>query len=592
MSFLQTLGGLTRRAGADRVSELAVYSWRRVVADARNWRQAIRTPVLEPYRRTASLKAYGLGALALLALAVVCIAYGFMFGLTAPYFLVLFVAPIAALCVVVVWALPDLRAAPTRAVESLFVISFIAQLLWPQYIALSLGSLPWITLQRLINLPLAGLLLICLSVSAPFRKELAQTCRKTKLVWILLAVFIFEQFVTLPLSKTLASSIQGVVLFQVNFTAMFVIATMVFRDARYVERFLGLLCAIAVPLYAVAMFESSRRNIVWAHHVPSFLLPHDPVIERVLTPSFRLYVNRYRAKAVFFTPNAFAEYISLLTPFLLHFALTPRKWPLRAAAAAMVPLTFYVVQLTDARIGIVGMLVSVLLYALLRSIMHWRRQPQSLLASTIVYAVPVVLCLAVVAIMSSHRMHNMVLGGGAQASSTEARNAQLQIALPKVFANPLGYGPGQCGVQMGAGVADGSDVTIDNYFIVIALDLGIPGIVGFYGMFITAIIWCVSYALSPRFVHRAEAAWLAPLGVCLAAFLVVKWAHGQDYNHEVYYSLLGMVVALVYKLRTSADGTADAAAPGALDPAAPSGAVAVARRRAGLPAAVSARWRN
>ena len=560
MSFFQTLGGIARPEATARSVRHLRSAWSRALGAAKRWllpRPA--SVILEPYRRTANLTTYLKGALATLALGLFCLVYGFFFGLSAPYFLVAFLAPIALIALLVIWALPDLRTAPTYGLELLFPTVLVTLLLWPDYVAVALPGLPWITLLRLVNFPLTGLLLVCLSVSTAFRAELAQTCRSTRPLWICVGGFAAIQFVTLGISHNIVGSAQAVVLTHVAYTTVLVVAALTLRNLRYVERFLGLLCVIAVPLCGIGIYEGAREHVLWAGHIPSFLRIEDPSVQRMLSPSIRMYIDKYRVKATFRSPLAFAEYLSLLTPFLLHFAFTQRNWLIRISAGAMVPLIFYVIRLTDARLGVVGMLVSVLLYGLLYSLIRWRKHPHDLFASAVVYAYPLMFCTAVGLIFASHRLHSMVLGDGAQAGSSQARDAQLAMALPKVWANPLGYGAGECGRAMGFGAND--FVTIDNYFIALILDHGVLGVLFWYGMFILAIFWSVKYSLSSKYAHRADAQWLAPSGVCLTAFLIVKWVHGQSDNHAVFFSLLGMVVAIVHRLKTSDEGPSTTLVP-------------------------------
>jgi hypothetical protein len=263
----------------------------------------------------------------------------------------------------------------------------------------------------------------------------------------------------------------------------------------------------------------------------------------------RMWTDIYRVKATFITPLALAEYLSLLTPFLLHSATTPGKWWLRIGAATLIPLNFYVIRLTDSHLGLVGMLVTSLLYGLARTAITWRKRPNSLFNSALLYASPLLFCGAIGLVFASHRLHDMVFGGADHAGSADARKIQLAMAMPKVWANPFGYGAGQCGLKMG--FAKGDFITIDNYFIALILDYGVLGVIFWYGMFILGIYWAAKYAISPRYVHRPEAHWLAPLGVCLTGFLIVKWVHGQDDNHAIFFSLLGMIAALVYRLKMS-----------------------------------------
>jgi hypothetical protein len=245
-----------------------------------------------------------------------------------------------------------------------------------------------------------------------------------------------------------------------------------------------------------------------------------------------------------------AEYLSLLTPLFLHFGFSSKKTALKLACFAMIPVLFITIRLSDARLGVAGMLVCLLLYGMIWSVVRWRSHPRDLLAAATVYAYPVIFAASIGLVMSSYRLHAMVFGDGAQASSTEARKTQLNMALDVLAKHPWGHGTGQSGIAMG--YAESQFITIDNYFITIALDYGILGIIFWYGMFIVAITEAIRYSISSRYGGRVEARLLAPMAVMLSAFLVIKWVHGQDDNHPIMFMMLGIVSALVYKLRHGA----------------------------------------
>jgi hypothetical protein len=505
--------------------------------------------VLAPYTRTYSLRGSLLKILTAPTLAIFCLIYGFFYALTAPTFIVAFVVPLLVMAALIIWALPHQRTAPTLLIEFLFPAFFIALILWPNYLAISLPGLPWITILRIIGLPMAGLLLVSLSVSPPFRKRVAESVRGIPLLWIFMCGFLLVQVATTIISTSPPQSAQLFFNQLIYWIAIFVISCALFRDLKFVERYWALLCCLAVAICVVVILESREQHVLWMSHIPAFLRIPDPSVQLILTPTFRPGINFYRAHATFATPLAMAEYLSLLTPFLLHFGFWSKNQVVKYASFAMIPLLFITIRLSDARLGIVGMLASLLLYGMLWSIVRWRSHPRDLFAAAAVYAYPAVFMAGIGAIFASTRLHAMAFGDGAQASSTAARQTQLVMAMAQLIKAPWGHGTGQAGPAMGYG--EGAFITIDNYFITIALDYGILGLIFWYGMFIIGIFEAIRCSISSRYAGRAEARLLAPLAVSLTGFLVIKWVHGQDDNHSIFFMMLGMISALVYRLRQS-----------------------------------------
>ena len=118
--------------------------------------------------------------LGLTSLMLFCLIYGFFFSVFVPTYFAFFMFPLLFLALLVIWALPDTNWAPTRTLEWLFYATFISLIVWPDYLAIALPGLPWITLLRLTSFPQLLVLLICLSISADFRSKLKHSLRARK----------------------------------------------------------------------------------------------------------------------------------------------------------------------------------------------------------------------------------------------------------------------------------------------------------------------------------------------------------------------------------------------------------------------------
>ena len=139
-------------AGVRWLTAIALWPWR--------YFSRRRFPIIRPYvnprhpARVIARIAFPIG------LALICIVYGFMFGLTAPYLIVPFTVPIVILVLLAIWALPETHNAPTRSMEAFHAAVVVSLLVWPNYLALSLPGLPWITAVRLCSFPMAFLFLV------------------------------------------------------------------------------------------------------------------------------------------------------------------------------------------------------------------------------------------------------------------------------------------------------------------------------------------------------------------------------------------------------------------------------------------------
>jgi hypothetical protein len=502
-----------------------------------------RWPILRPYvnpRHPARV----IAKVALpVGLAVICLIYGFLFGLTAPFLLLPFAAPIVILVLLAIWALPETKTAPTTTMEILFAGVLISILTWPVYLAIAIPGLPWITLIRLTSFPMTFLFLVSLSTSSRFRHELGSVLFSIRPLWICLAIFVAIQFLTLPLAKRFGNSMEAAIINQINWTTMLLMAMWVASKPGRVELYTKLLVILAVPMIIIALFEAKTDQVLWFNNVPSFLKIDSELAAQYMATGVRNNMNR--VKTIYSNPLTFAEYLALTTPFVIHMAMQRYNVLARVAAVFMIPLFFHCVRLTDARLGMVGMLVSFLSYFLLWGLLQLRRNVRSLLAAAVVYAYPAMFCMVMLAVMTIHRFHVLIFGADYVESSNEARQGQIRRGLPQILAQPWGHGANSAGEA----VSKGGFITVDNYYLTLGLDYGILGVGLFVAMFVMAMIVGTRGLLDdPRRIDDREKTLLMPLICSMAVFLVIKSVLSQIDNHALAFTLLGLLVGLGYRV--------------------------------------------
>lgn len=509
-----------------------------------------RPPILSPYTTPAWGWQQWLKILALAALPVLCLAYGFFYALTTPYLIMFFAAPLGIFALIAIWALPDFDRAPTRTMEKFFFAFFISLILWPNYLAIALPGLPWITLLRLTGIPMALLLLICVSISQPFRRELGAILQAAPLVWKLLVGFIAIQFLTIGLSASPSQSLQKVIVAQTNWTAIFFVACYVFRTPGKIDRYIHVLWFAAVVICGIGIWEGAIQKVPWHGHVPSFFKIDEAQI--MLDSMYR--GRAYRVKTIHSTPLGLGEFLALTTPFLLHFMAG--KFPLatRVAAALSLLLFLRVIQSTDSRLGMVGVLLSILLYVLAWGLIRWRRHKADMLGPLVVLAYPAFFAGLMALTFVSRRIEIMVWGSQATEGSNLAREQQLALGIPKMLQNPLGYGAGQGADTVGW--FSGTFLSIDNYYLAIVIEYGVLGFILYYSLIMYIGGLAAWNGVFTRTSDDNEFDYIIPLGISMAVFFVVKSVFSQQDNHPLVFMMMGMIMALVYRA-TGASGSSD-----------------------------------
>lgn len=500
-----------------------------------------RPPVLPPYTTPVWGWQQWLKIIALLTLPVFCVIYGFFYALTTPYLIMFFAAPLGILALVVIWSLPDTDRAPTRTMEKLFFGFFVSLILWPNYIAIALPGLPWITLLRLTGIPMALLLLICVSTSAPFRRQLAEILQTAPLVWKLLAGFIAVQFLTIGLSASPSQSLQKVIVAQTNWTAIFFVACYVFRTPGKIDRYIHVLWFAAVVICGIGLWEGAIQKVPWQGHVPSFFKIDEAQI--MLDSMYR--GRAYRVKTIHSTPLGLGEFLALTTPFLLHFIAGKFPIATRVGAALTLMLFLRVIHSTDSRLGMVGVLLSILLYVLAWGVIRWRRHKSDMLGPLVVLAYPAFFTALMGLTFVSRRIEIMVWGSQATEGSNLAREQQLALGVPKLLKNPFGYGAGQGADTVGW--FSGTFLSIDNYYLAIAIEYGVIGFILYYGLIMYIGSLAAWNGVFTRNSEDKEFDYIIPLGISMAVFFVIKSVFSQQDNHPLVYMMMGMIMALVYR---------------------------------------------
>ena len=497
-------------------------------------------PVLPSYAQAGWLSRHR--KLILTALFIVIFFYSAFFVLIGRFFLIQFVIPLAILAGMIIWALPEREKIPDRLMCGFFVAFMVSQLIWPNYLALSISTLPWITAARLFGVPMLLLFFICLSQSTKFKAHLKNVLGAspilTRLMYITMGIAVFSVAVsTLP-----GASANQLIIAIVNWFAVFFVGVVYFSRPGNVERFVWILWFTALFWCFMGFLEWRNSQVPWAPHIPSFLKIEDETVQRVLTGSARSATGIYRVQGKFTTSLGLAELMALITPFIIHFMLEGRTKVIRLAAGLTLPMMFWTIVVTDSRLGIVGFFLSFMFYMLIWGARRWRRYSDSLMGPAVTLAYPVIFVGFVAATFAIGRLRNMVWGSGAQAASDAARQTQIELGIQDLLVRPWGYGMGRAASAIGFTSPTGI-VTIDNYFLSIALDFGVVGFFVFYGMWLIAIFRGGRIGVEETDYTRM---WMIPAVLSLTNFFVIKTVFSQQEGHSLAFAILAMVVAMIW----------------------------------------------
>lgn len=500
-------------------------------------------PIRPPYATPNRLQRNRWKAAAVLFIATLI--YVLAFQLIGRFMIVQFMLPMAILLLLIIWALPEMGAAPRKLLTGLLFAFLIALLLWPDYLAIALPGMPWVTALRLTGFPLAIIMLYSLSSSSQFRGEIRDIVGAAKPMGRLFAILAFSITLSVVLSVDPAFSANKWVVASVNWACIFFVAAYIFREGNRAVQFAYLIWAVAIIVCLIGLWEARNSQIVWANSIPSFLKVEDEAVQAILSGKSRAATGIYRVQSKFTTPLGFAEFLALSSAFVLHFALSGRMLVIRLAAWLTMPLLFLLVVKTDSRLGAAGFFLTLIFFVLVWGAMKWHRDRRSLFGPAITLAYPVIFAGFILATFFVGRLRAMVWGTGAHQFSDMAREVQWGMALPKIAMRPWGHGIGQGAEALGytnrAGV-----LTIDSYYLSVGLEIGWLGIIGFYGLIIAAIVLVLRNA---RLIKTDNQMIAIPCAIALINFLIIKSVLSQQENHPLVFAMLGLIVGVLWSMK-------------------------------------------
>ena len=455
-------------------------------------------------------------------------------------------APLALLLVLIIWTFPDSNNPPLKWIGRLLFGFVIALVFWPDYLALDLPGLPWLTALRLLAAPLALVFLVSLSVSAKFRAALAERLTVAPIAHAALLVFLAIAALSILFSSDVTGSVNKLFVALLYWFLTFYAAVWVFSQDGAAKKLAILIWVFAVFTALIGLYEWRLQAVPWAGSIPSFLSIDDPAVQNILSAKSRATTGIYRVQSKFTTPLGFAEYLAFATPFVLYFLVFRKNWAVRAAALGTLPLIWLSIMRTDSRLGFVGFFMTFLLFLIVWALRRWRQGKESIFGPAITLAFPVIATTFLLATFFVGRLRALVWGTKAQSFSSMAREEQVDMGMPMIWSQPWGHGIGRGAAELGYRNLAGG-LTIDTYYLAIGLEFGVLGFVAYFGMFLAALAYAMRYVFQTKGPTELL---LVPIMIALSIFVVVKSVFAQQENHPLIFILLGALFAICYRIRT------------------------------------------
>jgi O-antigen ligase len=446
---------------------------------------------------------------------------------------------VAVVGVVLLWATPDLPLVSLGAIRKTFFVMLIADLCVPYYYTVQISSLPWISARRFATFALIVPFLLGIASSSDARLRIAQRIRSSWLVFICAAGFLAMAFLSIftsPLPTESTSALTDAMLsWYVPLFAMLCIL----KNSDDVLFILKVICFCAIFNTAAGFLEFVFQHRFFLDVFPSgmlqTLIENNPSLEGLLKTPFRN--GLYRASSTFVVPLSFGEFEIIVVPIGLLFALQGHGLLERIFGWVVAIGAIFGVFCSGSRGAYLGFLGSMAAFVFIWSIRKAQRSKASLTPPIVGLIGAISFATIVTLIIFWGRAHNLVLGGGAEAASTQGRYEQWMAGIPFIKSNPI-FGHG---FALGGFLIDSS---IDSYVLSLLLETGVPGLMFFSGLLLVPI-W---YGLRSYLCDRSQAGAIAGALACsLIAFTVNRLVLSQRENHMLFFSLLAVIIVLNYE---------------------------------------------
>ena len=235
-----------------------------------------------------------------------------------------------------------------------------------------------------------------------------------------------------------------------------------------------------------------------------------------------------------------AEFYLSVIPFALYLFEKAKAFGWRMFYASTVVTCLFCIWAADSRTSIItaGMIIG--LYGLIHGVLFVIRNPNSDMRPVVMLFIACMVMIIPLGV--AYGLHQMDWRNAYGEAGT--RSIQIRMAIPKVMDRPvIGYGAGLAGLVLDYR-SNGRDPTIDNYYLSVVLDAGIPGLLAFCTIVFTLVYVSLRRALMPGPNSSLYLAFF----LYFLAFAIVRFTLSESSNMTLAYMVMGVFIAIHSKL--------------------------------------------
>jgi hypothetical protein len=379
--------------------------------------------------------------------------------------------------VAILWAkAPEARAVPRELALALILIATILLAVWPVYIFVKLGPAPILTPPRIVLYVVSAMWLYDMAVSRWRRAQFSLAVRRSRTVtWSVFGLFGLG-LLSLPLAEGRALAIPEFFRQTMIWLLPFCAVLTYCRRKRDFERIIKAFVIGGVIVAGIAVVEAATQQLMAI--VLSPLIQGDAVwLQNVQLQKIR--DGFFRAQASHTHPLSLGEHMAFVAPFALALAARAKEPRVKWLWGAAFLLILLGAIATNSRGAALGMTIALGFMTVVFTVRFFATARAARFRPLVGLATALLLLSSPVIAVGTYKLVSGA-GGASASNSSQARLDQIEQAWPKLMKRPvLGYGAGRASRVLGFW---GQTLTIDNFYLSLALDLGFPGPLAFLAM--------------------------------------------------------------------------------------------------------------
>lgn len=439
--------------------------------------------------------------------------------------------------IMLLWLLPDSQRTPMLALNIGFCISVALYFIWPRFAYFDIPAMPTQHPQRMVFILLLAFWLYSIATSKTMRETLIRRLAENRVLAMMIGAFFILRLFSSLFSSIPFYSISVTLKELFDYLLVYLLVLSFVQNIADVNRLLRWLVVVTLVVCIMGIVEYKLGHNLFTKFIDASQGDDGQYLQRALMDKVR--AGGYRIQASFNHPLLFAEFLICMLPFVIYRFIAGKAWErlLVAITIIMIGPVMWATHTRSAFAALAIVAVGFLFLLLYRAFTVKANQLR--LLSIIFIILPVLLTSAAFIL---NYLGELVLGRTAEEfGSSFVRVLMLQRGIPLVLDSLwVGYGPGLGSYTLNFGDSTGA-LTLDNYYLQLALESGMPGLLAFLGL----LAWGVVSSMTrlSRACTLGELALHGGFALSLLAFAAICVVLGTQHNFPLMFILLGLIVA-------------------------------------------------